>query len=82
MPEKKSRKKLAAHTAESLTTPPPVTDNPREDVLAKLLELALGGNVAAAKLYLDCTAGESSHDDSALSADEALKLIREHISNS
>jgi len=73
----KTKRKTEAHTAASLVTPASLGKrDARARVLDALLALALEGNVAAAKLYLDWTR-ENEPAPEALSVDEAIRLLRE-----
>ena len=49
-----------------------------EALLTKLFELAMEGNTAAAKLYMDHASGIKP-EASQLSPEEALKIIQQHL---
>jgi hypothetical protein len=53
----------------------------RQKLLEQLYDLALAGNVSAAKLYFDL-AEKDLDDTDALSTDQALKLLHEDIAAS
>jgi hypothetical protein len=90
MPERKTRTKpkLVTQTAKDLKPAPPVVkplpavsrDDAINTLLAAIYQLALEGNTAAAKIYLDYAAKRSSEDENTLSADDAIKLLQEHVS--
>ncbi len=78
MAERKPKRKIEACTSAPLTAPPPPeTDDPFQQIMAKLYTLAVEGNVTAAKLYLDYSMKDLSENANGLSLDEALKLLRE-----
>lgn len=76
-PAARPRRKLeTATTAPLSVAPPPDKNDARQRVLAVLYRLALDGNVSAAKLYLDCVGAD---DDGALTAEDVLKLLQDHL---
>ena len=73
------KKKIETSTSAPLKTPQAVDiRNPHEKLLAKLLQLALEGNMAAAKLYLDYRNFDEKEQGKGetLTPDEAIKLIQ------
>jgi hypothetical protein len=84
----KSRRKIAAQTAEPLKPAAPIEkskaasapvrdDDAIQKLLGVLYALAIEGNTTAAKLYLDFCAKQVSNDPTGLSADDALKILQE-----
>ncbi len=57
----------------------PVPDDAVQHLLRTLYDLAIGGNTSAAKLFLDLMKDKSS-DPSALTVEDALKILQEHFS--
>jgi hypothetical protein len=76
----RSRRKTAAQTAEALHIASPIQkEDPVQHLLGVLYSQALEGNTTAAKLYLDYALKPKSEESSALTPEEALKLLREGI---
>ena len=83
MPEKTTRrKKIATATTAplSLALPPVDRQAAAEKILDKLFELALEGNLNAAKIYLDYRLKGGSDLPEGLTLEEAIRLLGEHDS--
>ena len=81
MTEKPKRKaKIEAATTQPLHVSSSLPQQSIEALLSRLYELALKGNTAAAKLYIDHMTDEKP-DISQLSPEDALKIIQEHLKN-
>ncbi|HEY3295076.1 MAG TPA: hypothetical protein VGL38_06540 [bacterium] len=76
---------IETHTAKSLTPRKGVKKkaaDPVKDLLDKLYELAMkDGNTTAAKIYLDVMLKQKGADPEALTAEEALKILQESVSD-
>lgn len=78
MTKPKTPRKMAAQTAGPMKlAPPPDRQAAREHLLDILYALAIEGNVTAAKLYLDCSKDARDAEPSGLTAEEALRLLRQ-----
>lgn len=76
MPKRAAKSRTEATTAMPLTLPPLVDKRQALDKLLDVLfEMALKGNLAAAKLYLDFQLKRGSDDPPGLTAEDALKLL-------
>jgi hypothetical protein len=86
MTRKPANKKEEGTTSEPLSPPQPlalpfepVPDDAVQRLLRTLYDLAIGGNTAAAKLFVDLMKDKTS-DPAALTAEDALKILQEHFS--
>ena len=76
------RKKLTAQTTQPLEPVPPLKKKPPEPIdpmaiIRRLYELAMDGNVTAARVVLDyCHEQEKEGEDHDLTSGEILALIR------
>ncbi|RPH95490.1 hypothetical protein EHM69_04270 [candidate division KSB1 bacterium] len=77
MSEKKSKSKLTTQTSLPLfpALPPVDKEAAVENLLDKLYELAVNGDLSAAKLYLDYRLKRNSGEPAGLTVEEALKLL-------
>jgi len=72
------KRKIETHTARPLKTPKPVAKkDPVQELLNALHTLALDGNTAAAKLYLDYMLKQHSDDPDGMTPEEALRILQE-----
>ena len=72
------KRKIETHTAKPLKTAAPIEKrDPVTELINALHGLAMKGNTAAAKLYLDYVLKRRSDEPDALSAEEALRILRE-----
>lgn len=86
MTSRSKNTKIETVTSEPLSPPPqlelpfePVPDNAVQQLLSKLFKLATNdNNIPAAKLLLDALKDKSA-DPSALTAEDALKILQEHF---
>jgi hypothetical protein len=77
MTKAKSNKQIETVTAMSLEIPEHVEPiKARSDLLDKLLELALAGDVRAAKLYLDYSFKSNAEAKSGLALEDAIQLMQ------
>jgi hypothetical protein len=78
MPKHAGKSKMETSTSAPLSLPPVVDKRQALDKLLEvLLELALTGNLAAAKLYLDFQLKRGSDEPPGLTAEDALKLLNQ-----
>lgn len=78
MSERKRKPRLETQTAQPLQAAPPIEkEDPIQKLLGVLYTLAVEGNVTAAKLYLDYCARQKGEDSSALTPEEAQRILRE-----
>ena len=76
MPKQIAKPKIETATSAPLTLPPIVDKRQAVDKLLEVLfELAVKGDLSAAKLYLDVSLKLGIENPSGLSADDALKLL-------
>jgi hypothetical protein len=76
MPKRAGKGKIETSTAAPLSLPPVVDKHQATDkLLDHLFEMALKGNLTAAKLYLDFQLKRGNDEPSGLSAEDALKLL-------
>lgn len=80
---KSSSRKEETATSESPQVPipfDPVPDDAVPRLLGKLFELAINGNIPAAKLLLDILDKRYDGSQPTFTTEDALKLLQEHFS--
>lgn len=79
MPKSSAKPKLETATCAPLTLPPIVDKAQAADKLLDVIfEMAVGGDLAAAKLFLDYILKRGSTEPAGISAEDALKLVGDH----
>jgi hypothetical protein len=79
MPKRAAKSKIETSTAAPLSLPPVVDKRQAMDKLLDVLfEMALKGDLAAAKLYLDFQLKRGSDEPSGLTAEDALKILNDN----
>jgi hypothetical protein len=78
MPKRAAKSKIETSTAAPLSLPPVVDKGQAMDKLLEyLFEMAMKGNLTAAKLYLDFQLKRGSDEPAGLTAEDALKILNQ-----
>jgi hypothetical protein len=79
MPKRAAKGRIETSTAAPLSLPPVVDKRQATDKLLEVLfEMALKGDIAAAKLYLDFQLKRGSDEPPGLTAEDALKILNDN----
>jgi len=80
MPKRAAKSQIETSTSAPLSLPPVVDKRQATDKLLEVLfELAVKGNLTAAKLYLDFQLKRGSDEPPGLTAEDALKILNDNL---